>query len=74
VSEPELSCQALVELATEYLEGALSAAQARCLEDHVVECADCARFVGQLELTIGALRELSAWPRASAASRSGPRA
>jgi anti-sigma factor RsiW len=55
-----LSCRRLVELVTEYLDGALPGDQARRFEAHVHGCADCARYVDQLELTVRALRDTAA--------------
>jgi anti-sigma factor RsiW len=51
----DLACQELVELVTEYLEGTLPPRQALRLEAHLADCPDCARYVDQMRLTVGAL-------------------
>ncbi|HJR62225.1 MAG TPA: zf-HC2 domain-containing protein [Gemmatimonadaceae bacterium] len=52
----DLACQELVELVTGYLEGTLPAQRAPRLAAHLDECPDCARYVEQMRLTVGALR------------------
>jgi anti-sigma factor RsiW len=47
-----LSCQELVELVTDYLEGALSPADLQRFERHTAGCADCTRYLEQLRATI----------------------
>ena len=47
-----LSCQELVELVTDYLEGALSPADRRRFEEHTAVCENCARYLDQLRATI----------------------
>jgi anti-sigma factor RsiW len=47
-----LSCQELVELVTDYLEGALSPADLQRFERHTAGCVDCTRYLEQLRLTI----------------------
>jgi anti-sigma factor RsiW len=53
-----LTCQELVELATEYLEGALSPADHELFERHLAGCPACARYVEQLRITVGVLAAL----------------
>jgi predicted anti-sigma-YlaC factor YlaD len=53
-----VDCRELVELVTEYLEGALSDEEARALREHVQECVDCLRYVGQMQLTARLLGRL----------------
>ena len=53
-----LACQELVELVTEYLEGALSPGRHREVHDHLLECADCLRYLGQVQLTSRLLAQL----------------
>ncbi len=60
VAYEELSCQELVELVTEYFEGALSARDAARFEQHVAACEPCVIYVEQLRDTITALGELPA--------------
>ena len=47
-----MSCAELVELVTEYLEGALDAGTAGRLERHLPGCAGCVAYVEQLRVTI----------------------
>jgi anti-sigma factor RsiW len=47
-----LSCQELVELVTDYLEGALAPADVQRFERHTAACADCSRYLEQLRMTI----------------------
>ena len=50
--EPGLTCRELVELVTDYLEGALSAEERGLFEDHLRECDGCAGHLDQMEQTI----------------------
>ena len=45
-----LSCQEVVELVTDYLEGALSEERRRELVEHLRDCIDCLRYYGQIQL------------------------
>jgi anti-sigma factor RsiW len=47
-----LSCQELVELVTEYLEGALSSADLRRFEEHIGGCDGCTEYLAQFRRTI----------------------
>jgi anti-sigma factor RsiW len=56
----ELTCQQLVELVTDYLEGRLSAEERARFERHLGVCPGCVTYVEQFRETIrltGALRE-----------------
>ena len=56
----DLTCAELVELVTDYLEGALSARDRERFEEHVVVCSGCANYLDQMRRTIeltGALTE-----------------
>ena len=55
-----MDCQELVELVTDYLEGALPQARADEVEAHLRECVDCLRYLGQIQLTARLLRRLTA--------------
>jgi anti-sigma factor RsiW len=56
VSEVEhISCQQVVELVTEYLEGALSPEDAVRFEHHLTICDGCAFYVDQIRMTIAAV-------------------
>lgn len=54
-----MDCQELVELVTDFLEGALSEEQERALRDHARQCVDCLRYLGQTQLTVRLLGRLS---------------
>ncbi len=47
-----MKCQELVELVTEYFEGALSDHDREQLEAHLADCADCTHYVAQMRETI----------------------
>ncbi|MBA3416244.1 MAG: zf-HC2 domain-containing protein [Chloroflexia bacterium] len=61
MAEPaKLTCQELVELVTEYLEGTLPPAERVRFEAHLLDCDDCPVYLDQMRLTIrvaGALSE-----------------
>jgi anti-sigma factor RsiW len=60
MNEPELSCQRLVELVTDYFEGKLTVGRRRRFEEHLASCPSCAMYVSQMSATIrltGTLRE-----------------
>ena len=48
----ELTCQELVELVTDYLEGALSAMERARFEAHLTECDLCPEYLEQMRQTI----------------------
>lgn len=50
--EDDLTCQELVELVTDYHEGALSARDRQRFEEHVVFCDGCASFLEGMRRTI----------------------
>ena len=63
---PDLACQQVVELVTEYLEDALSPEERRGLEAHLAGCRDCRAYLEQIRLTIRAVaatREAAPDPR-----------
>jgi anti-sigma factor RsiW len=47
-----ISCQELVELVTDYLEGALEPADLRRFEEHLAGCGKCTEYLAQLQATI----------------------
>ena len=49
---PELVCQQVVELVTDYLEGALSPAEHRRFEAHLAGCPHCTEYLAQMRKTI----------------------
>jgi anti-sigma factor RsiW len=48
----ELVCQEMVELITDYLEGALSRSQRRRFEAHLAACENCTEYLRQMRATI----------------------
>jgi anti-sigma factor RsiW len=55
----EMSCQELVELVTEYLEGALPDAERARFENHLRGCDGCTHYVEQMRRTIQLTGKLS---------------
>jgi anti-sigma factor RsiW len=47
-----LSCQELVELVTDYLEGALPPGDLRRFEEHIEGCGKCTTYLAQMRETI----------------------
>jgi predicted anti-sigma-YlaC factor YlaD len=65
----ELTCRELVELVTEYLEGAMARATRAAFEEHLAACEDCSIYLQQMRRTIeltGTLTEESISPAAAA--------
>jgi anti-sigma factor RsiW len=63
----DLVCQQVVELVTDYLEGALSRADRRRFERHLKGCPNCTHYLEQMRATIaatGTLRPLDLSPEA----------
>jgi hypothetical protein len=54
-----LTCEQLVEVLTEYLEGCLDPATRADIERHIVICGGCANYVEQFNSTIDLLGRLS---------------
>ncbi|HLM94743.1 MAG TPA: zf-HC2 domain-containing protein [Acidimicrobiales bacterium] len=48
----DIVCQEAVELATDYLEGALSRRNRRRFEAHLRACPNCAAYLEQIRMTI----------------------
>ena len=64
---PTLTCVELVELVTDYLEGALSAEDSDRFERHLEACSGCTAYVDQFRETIrltGSLRTEDVSPQA----------
>ena len=53
-----LTCQEIVELVTEHLDGALDEVRQAVVAEHLAGCPDCATYVRQIRQTIGAVRGL----------------
>jgi anti-sigma factor RsiW len=54
----ELTCQELVELVTDYFEGALSARDRARFERHIDGCEHCTTYLDQMRITIRTLGRL----------------
>ena len=66
----EISCQELVELVTDYLEGALPPAERARFDAHIAGCDDCHAYLEQIRTTIrltGTLTPEQLAPEAEAA-------
>ena len=58
-ASPETDCDEVVELVTEYLDGALDEHTRQRVEQHIEEdCDGCRRYLHQIEQTISSLGEL----------------
>ena len=55
---PRLACREVVELLSDYLEGALPTAERARVEAHLETCPECVAYLAQLRTTIGALGRL----------------
>jgi len=51
-----MTCQELVELVSDYFDGALAAEDRARFEAHVAECAGCDRYVEQMRVTLALTR------------------
>lgn len=56
----ELTCLELVDLVTDYFEGALPEPQRVRFEGHLEKCRHCQRYIEQMRRTLGALGGLKA--------------
>jgi anti-sigma factor RsiW len=54
-----LSCRELVDLVTEYLEGAMAPADRARFELHIGHCSGCERYLEQMRMTIMAMGRLT---------------
>jgi anti-sigma factor RsiW len=61
-SDDDLACRELVELVTEYLEGALDASARARIDAHLADCDGCATYVDQVRATVAAAHRLPAPP------------
>jgi anti-sigma factor RsiW len=67
MSVPELTCQELVEVVTDYLEGSMPAERRLLFEEHLAFCDGCQTYLKQMQETIrlsGTLREDDIRPEA----------
>jgi anti-sigma factor RsiW len=68
-----MTCQELVELVTDYLEGALSREDAARFEEHLATCPGCEVYLEQVLTTIAVTRAVG-HATAASVTRSGARA
>ena len=55
----ELTCSELVELVTDYFEGALTREDRKRFERHIADCDGCTEYVEQMRTTVLVLDKLS---------------
>jgi anti-sigma factor RsiW len=60
MSYDDILCEHVVELVTEYLEGALPDAERARFETHVASCEGCDRYVEQIRITVDLTRKSAA--------------
>lgn len=53
-----MTCEALAELVTDYLEGAMPAADRAVFDRHLSLCAECRTYVDQMRRVVAALGKL----------------
>ena len=58
-AEEQLSCQELVELVTDYVEGAMPEDERKAFEDHLDLCDGCRVYVEQMRQTIRLVGKLT---------------
>ena len=51
----DIACQELVELVTEYFEGALPEDEVAAIDRHLIDCEACLRYLRQMRATVTAL-------------------
>lgn len=59
MSQPELTCQELVEIVTDYLEGALPHEDAVRFDEHIADCDGCDNYLQQFRVTIEVVGQLT---------------
>lgn len=57
-----MRCSDLVQLVTDYLEGALAADERRSFEEHLAGCASCTEYVEQMRETVARLGDADPEP------------
>jgi anti-sigma factor RsiW len=63
-----MRCRELVELVTDYFDGALSPEDTRRFEEHIALCDGCARYVEQMRVTVRTVGRVDEDPLASLSS------
>ncbi len=59
MNSDDVACRELVEVVTEYLEGALPAARRASFEAHLTECPGCSEYLEQMRRTVRSLGRLT---------------
>lgn len=55
-----LVCQEVVELVTDYLEGAMPPRERARFESHIADCPNCRRYLAQMRTTLDVLGRIEA--------------
>ena len=55
MTDSDIPCSQIVELVTDYDEGALPEEAVRLFEQHLASCAGCTRYLEQIRVTVVAL-------------------
>jgi anti-sigma factor RsiW len=55
-----LVCQKVVELVTDYLEGAMAPRERARFESHIAACPNCRRYLAQMRTTLAVLGRIEA--------------
>jgi anti-sigma factor RsiW len=58
-ADTSLTCQELVELVTDYLEGALEPAERARFDAHIAQCDGCTAYLDQMRTTLEGLGRLA---------------
>ena len=58
-AQEPMSCKELVEVITDYLEGALSTADRARFEEHLAECPHCVNYLEQMRASVRTLGRLT---------------
>ena len=58
-NEEELTCQELVEIVSDFLEGALPEAERERFDAHLETCEGCRRYLDQMRMTVRVVGTLS---------------
>jgi hypothetical protein len=54
-----VTCREMVELVTDYLDGALPEHEARSFEEHIEDCHVCGRYLEQMKITLRTVGRIS---------------
>lgn len=56
--QSDINCRGVVEIVTDYLEGALAPGDTEIVDRHLATCEGCRRYLAQMRSTIAALGRL----------------